>query len=110
MWKEVVVANVWYYSNIRFEGLRKTTKNISKDSRSPCRDLNLGLPEYEIGMLATFLFVYLLVILHSENLNVPVHTISGLRIINRIQKDSLLFLRRHYENVLKRNVYTLYDH
>jgi hypothetical protein len=29
------------------EGLRKTTKNLSQDSRSPGPDLNPGTPEYE---------------------------------------------------------------
>jgi hypothetical protein len=30
---------------------RKTTKDLSQDSQSPCRDLNLGRPEYEAGAL-----------------------------------------------------------
>jgi hypothetical protein len=34
-------------------GLRKNTKNLSQDSRSPGRDLNPGFPEYEAGVLAT---------------------------------------------------------
>jgi hypothetical protein len=42
-----------YYPGIRLEGLRKTTKNLSKDSRSPGRDLNLGPPEYEAGVSIT---------------------------------------------------------
>jgi hypothetical protein len=36
-----------YYPVIRLEELRKTTKNLSHDSRSPGRDLNLGPPEYD---------------------------------------------------------------
>jgi hypothetical protein len=32
------------------EGLRKITKNLSKDSWSPCRDLNLGPPEYKVRL------------------------------------------------------------
>jgi hypothetical protein len=37
---------------ISLEGLRKTTKTSSQDSRSPGRDLHLGHPEYE-GVLTT---------------------------------------------------------
>jgi hypothetical protein len=35
-------------------GLRRITKNLSQDSRSPGRDLNPGPPEYEAGELANF--------------------------------------------------------
>jgi hypothetical protein len=38
---------LWHYTNIYLEGLRKTTKNLSKDSRSPGRYLKPGPPEYE---------------------------------------------------------------
>jgi hypothetical protein len=38
---------------ICLEGLRKTTKILSKDNRSPSRDLNTGPPEYEAGVSAT---------------------------------------------------------
>jgi hypothetical protein len=41
------------YPGIRLEGLRKTTKNLILDSRSPGRDLNPGPSEYEVGMLTT---------------------------------------------------------
>jgi hypothetical protein len=33
------------------ERMNKTTKNVSQDNRSPDRDLNLGLTEYEAGVL-----------------------------------------------------------
>jgi hypothetical protein len=36
---------------IRFEGLRKPAKIVSKDIRSPDRDLNPGLSEYEARAL-----------------------------------------------------------
>jgi hypothetical protein len=39
--------NLRYYPGICLEGLRKTTKNLSQDNRSPGRDLNPGPPEYE---------------------------------------------------------------
>jgi hypothetical protein len=42
-----------YYSGICMERLRKTTKNLSHDSRSPGRYLNLGPPEYEAGVFYT---------------------------------------------------------
>jgi hypothetical protein len=34
------------------EGLSKTTKILSQDSRSPCRGLNVGSPEYQAEVLA----------------------------------------------------------
>jgi hypothetical protein len=37
--------------DILLEGLRKITKLLSQDSRSLGRDLNHGLPEYEVGVL-----------------------------------------------------------
>jgi hypothetical protein len=42
-----------YYPGNFLEGMRKTTKNLSQDSRSPGRGLNPGLPEYEAGVLIT---------------------------------------------------------
>jgi hypothetical protein len=45
--------NLRYYPKIQLEGLRKTTKNLSQDSRSQGRDLNLGPPKYEVGVLTT---------------------------------------------------------
>jgi hypothetical protein len=42
-----------YQSGICLEGLRKTTKNLSQDSRSPGRDLNPRFSEYEARVLAT---------------------------------------------------------
>jgi hypothetical protein len=42
-----------YYPSIRLEGLRKITKSLSQDSRSPGRDLNPGPLEYEAEVLTT---------------------------------------------------------
>jgi hypothetical protein len=42
-----------YYPGIRMEGLRKTTKNLTQDSRSARRDLSAVPPEYEAGWLTT---------------------------------------------------------
>jgi hypothetical protein len=36
-----------YYIGIHLEELRKATKNLSRHSRSQCRDLNPRPPEYE---------------------------------------------------------------
>jgi hypothetical protein len=40
-----------YYPSIFLEGMRKTTKNTSQDSRCPGRDLKPGPPVYEAGVL-----------------------------------------------------------
>jgi hypothetical protein len=45
--------NLRLYPRICLEGLRKTTKNLSQDSRYPGRDLKPGPPEYEAGALTT---------------------------------------------------------
>jgi hypothetical protein len=42
-----------YHTGICLEGMRKTTKNLSQDSRSLDRDLNQGPPEYEVCVLST---------------------------------------------------------
>jgi hypothetical protein len=42
-----------YYLSIRREGLRKNTKNLTEDSRSPGRDLNPGPSKNEAGVLTT---------------------------------------------------------
>jgi hypothetical protein len=42
-----------YYPDIRLEGLRKTTKTISKNGLFQGRDLNPGLPEDDAGLLTT---------------------------------------------------------
>jgi hypothetical protein len=42
-----------YYSDIRLEGLRKTTQDLGQDFRSPGRDLNWRSLEYEAGVLST---------------------------------------------------------
>jgi hypothetical protein len=42
-----------YYPNIHLEGLRKTTKYLYQGSLSPGQDLNLGPPEYTVGVLTT---------------------------------------------------------
>jgi hypothetical protein len=57
MCKEVVVAwpNLRYYPGICPEGLRKNTKTLSQDSRSPGRNLNPGPSESEAGVLTTLL-------------------------------------------------------
>jgi hypothetical protein len=46
-------ANLMYYPAICLVGLRKTTKNLSQDSRSPDRRLNPVYSEYETGVLTT---------------------------------------------------------
>jgi hypothetical protein len=55
-WKRCGIKRSWpnlrRYPGICVEGLRKTTTNLSQDSRSPGRDLNPGPPEYE-GVLTT---------------------------------------------------------
>jgi hypothetical protein len=40
-----------YYPNIWLKGLRKNHEILRQDSRSPGRDLNPGIPEYEVGVL-----------------------------------------------------------
>jgi hypothetical protein len=45
------VANLRHYAGTCLEGLRKTTKDLKYDSRSPGEDKNPGLPEYEVGVL-----------------------------------------------------------
>jgi hypothetical protein len=53
MWKEAIVVQFMASPGIWLEGLRKTTKIISQDSRSPGRDLNKVPSEYEAVVLAT---------------------------------------------------------
>jgi hypothetical protein len=43
--------NLKCYPGIFLDGLRKTTKNLSQDSRSAGRDLKPGPPEYQVGAL-----------------------------------------------------------
>jgi hypothetical protein len=50
IWTEEIVANLRHYSGIFLKELRKTTKNLSQDSRSSGRDLNPGPPKYEAGV------------------------------------------------------------
>jgi hypothetical protein len=45
--------DLWAYPGIHTEGLKKMTKNLGQDRRSPSRDLSPGPPEYELGVLAT---------------------------------------------------------
>jgi hypothetical protein len=51
--KEAVVAFLRHYLYICMGWLKKTTKNLSRDGRSPGRDLNPSPPEYETGVLDT---------------------------------------------------------
>jgi hypothetical protein len=44
-------SNVSHYPDICMEGLRKITKDLSLNSRSPGRDLNPRPPEFEAGVL-----------------------------------------------------------
>jgi hypothetical protein len=46
IWKEAPVAYSRYYPSICLEKLRKTTKTLSQNSRSPVRDSNLALSKY----------------------------------------------------------------
>jgi hypothetical protein len=43
--------NLKHYLSLYLEGVRKTTKNLSQDNRSPGQDLNPGPSEYEAGVL-----------------------------------------------------------
>jgi hypothetical protein len=54
-----------YQLSIRLEGLRKTTKNLSKDSRVSSRNLNPGPIEYEAEATRPQRSVYLV----KENIN-----------------------------------------
>jgi hypothetical protein len=42
-----------YYPSIRLEGLRKTTRHLSQDSRPPSLDFNSEPPKYEARVLTT---------------------------------------------------------
>jgi hypothetical protein len=44
--------NLRCYPGTLLERLSENHKKISQDSRSPARDLNLGSPEYVVGVLA----------------------------------------------------------
>jgi hypothetical protein len=44
---------VRYCRSIILEKMRKTTKTLNQDSRSPSRDLKQGLSEYKAGVLST---------------------------------------------------------
>jgi hypothetical protein len=48
--KDLVVAQVKVPSHICLEGLRKTTENLSQDSRSSKRDSTPGPTEYEVAV------------------------------------------------------------
>jgi hypothetical protein len=56
-WKGCEWEQLWLnlrcYLGICMEGLRKTTKNLRQDRRSPSQDLKLGTPNYEAGVLTT---------------------------------------------------------
>jgi hypothetical protein len=51
--QRVIVLMVEEGNGIFLEGLMKTTKDLSQDSRFPGRDLNPGPPEYEAVVLTT---------------------------------------------------------
>jgi hypothetical protein len=46
-------SHLRYYPGIYLEGLRKITKNLSHNSRSPGRDLKPSPSEYNAGVLPT---------------------------------------------------------
>jgi hypothetical protein len=46
-------SDLSYYPSIYLKLLKKTTKNLSQDSRSQDRDLNPEHPEYEVVVLTT---------------------------------------------------------
>jgi hypothetical protein len=46
-------VNFRYYLGICLEVLRKTTKNLNKDSLPAGQNLNLGPPQYKAGVLNT---------------------------------------------------------
>jgi hypothetical protein len=50
-WRKRPWPNLRYCPGICLQGLRKTTRNLNQDSRSPQRDLNPGPLEYEAGVL-----------------------------------------------------------
>jgi hypothetical protein len=56
-WKGYGRKRLWlnfrYCPGICLEGLSETTRIPNKYSQSPGRDLNLGSPEYEVGVLTT---------------------------------------------------------
>jgi hypothetical protein len=56
-WKRCERKQSWlvviYYFGICLERQRKTTKNLSQDIWSQGIDLNVGLPQYEAGVLTT---------------------------------------------------------
>lgn len=46
--RKLLLPHLRYYVGICLKGLRKTTENLSDDTRPPGRDLNLGFSECEI--------------------------------------------------------------
>jgi hypothetical protein len=53
MWKKRSWPNFRHYPEICLEGLGKINENLSHDIQPPGLDLNLGLLEYEAGVLTT---------------------------------------------------------
>jgi hypothetical protein len=47
------LSSIKVYIGIYLEGLRKTTKILNQDTRSPVRRLRPGRPKYEAEMLTT---------------------------------------------------------
>jgi hypothetical protein len=50
-WKRLGRNRLWPNSDIRMEAPRKTTRNLSQDSRLTVRDSNGAPPKYKLGML-----------------------------------------------------------
>jgi hypothetical protein len=80
MWKQAVIAEVsGTIPEFFLESLRKTTLNLSQDSRSPVRDLISGPPKYEVELLTTLPQrlvqnvedEYLLIVFSSHNIIIP---------------------------------------
>lgn len=49
------LPNLRNYRDIYLEGLRKATKEVSQDSRSPGQNFKPGPPKYEVGELTSLL-------------------------------------------------------
>jgi hypothetical protein len=76
--------NLRYYLSICSEGLRKTTKNLVQDSRSPGRDLNPWPPEHEAGVLSIrlwrSLYTTVIYVETKENRFIPLNLKASLNL------------------------------